>query len=298
MNREDWPDLAVFAAVAEARSFTRAARSLGMSTSAVSHTLKALEARLGVRLLSRTTRNVAPTEAGERLLDALRPAMGEIVRAVDDLGVFRDRPAGRLRLTVHRGAAMRQLAPRLPAFALAYPDVDLEVAIEDGLTDLVEHRFDAGVRYGELVARDMISVRIGPDERAAVVATPAYFETHPPPRTPHEIGLHRCLAYRHVTTGALGRWELERDDQVANIVVEPCFVTNDGDLLLEAALGGMGLAYLLEVQVVPHLASGRLVRVLDDWCPPFPGSFLYYPSRRHVTPALRALIDALRVDAR
>jgi len=296
MKREDWPDLAVFVAIAEERSFKKAAARLGLSTSALSHTMTALEARLGVRLLNRTTRSVAPTDAGEGLLTTLRPAMSDISAAVAQLVVSRDRPSGSLRLTVHRSAALRLLGPKLPAFAKAYPDVTLEISVDDGLTDVVAGRFDAGVRVGELIAKDMISVRIGPDERAAVVATPEYFRRYPKPRTPRDLCAHACVNYRHITSGALYRWEFEKAGKAVNVSAEGHFICNDSDLLLSAALGGMGLVYAWESHVAAYLKSGALVRVLEDWCPPFPGSFLYYPSRRHVTPALRAFLDAMRID--
>ncbi|EYF02596.1 LysR family transcriptional regulator [Chondromyces apiculatus] len=294
MRREDWPDLVVFAAIAEERSFKKAAAKLGVSTSALSHSMSALEERLGVRLLQRTTRSVAPTEAGERLLKTLGPAMADITTAVDHLVAHRERPAGTLRLTVHRTAARRFLGPRLPAFMRQHPDIAVEVAVEDGWTDIVARRFDAGIRIGESIDKDMVSVRIAPDERAAIVATPEYFTRHPKPRTPHDLGAHRCVNYRHVSSGALYRWEFEKDGRVLNVSAEGTFICNDGDLMITAALGGIGLTYTWESEVTDHLASGALVRVLEDWCPPFPGNFLYYPSRHHVTPALRALIEALR----
>jgi DNA-binding transcriptional LysR family regulator len=293
MRREDWPDLAAFAAIAEERSFTRAAARLGVSTSALSHALRALEDRLGVRLLSRTTRSVAPTAAGERLLATLKPAMDDVASALDSLGTLRDRPAGPVRLTVH-SLAMRSITPRLPAFARAFPDVILDITVDNELTDIVASRFDAGVRYGERVDKDMISVRISADERGAVVASPAYFEQFPPPRRPQDIAAHRCLCARVVPSGPLYRWELEKRGRPVRVVAPPVFITNDGDTLLAAALAGMGLAYTMESDALPHLRSGALVRALEDWCPPFPGSFLYYPSRRQLTPALRALIEALR----
>lgn len=280
--------------VAEERSFTRAAARLGLSPSSVSHAMRALEDRLDVKLLHRTTRSVSLTDAGERLLGMLRPAMADVTAAVDALGELRDRPAGRVRLTVHHGAAMSLFAPRLPEFARQHPGIELEISVDSGLVDIVAGRFDAGVRLGEQIARDMISVRIGRDERAAVVASPAYFRQHPVPRTPADLGAHRCLRYRHVSSRAIARWEFARGGRKLSAVVEGEFITNDGGMLLQAALGGMGLAYLWEDYVATHLASGALVRVLEDWCPPFSGNFLYYPSRRHVTPALRAVIEAFR----
>lgn len=296
MRREDWPDLAAFAAIAEERSFTRAAVRLGVSTSALSHALRALEDRLGVRLMSRTTRSVAPTAAGERLLATLKPAMADVASALESLGTLRDEPAGHVRLTVH-SLAMQCIAPRLPAFARAFPDVVVDIAVDNELTDIVAGRFDAGVRYGELVDKDMVSVRISADERGAVVASPAYFERFPPPKKPQDIAAHRCLCARLVPSGPIFRWELEKRGRLLRVAAPPVLITNDADTLLAAALGGMGLAYVMESVALPHLRSGALVRALEDWCPPFPGSFLYYPSRRQLTPALRALIEALRYPA-
>lgn len=293
MRREDWPDLAVFVAVAEARSFTRAAAKLGLSTSAISHAMTGLEERLSLRLLHRTTRSVAPTAAGERLLATLVPAMDGVASALAGLAELQEEPVGEVRLTVHRDAAMRLLAPRLPEIARKYPKVVVEVIADDKLADIVAERFDAGVRLGESVAKDMVSVRIGPDERAAIVASPEYFTRHPKPKTPRDLRLHRGTNYRHAS-GALYKWELAKDRRELAVAMEPAFITNEPALLVEAALGGVGLCYTLESHVAAHLASGALVRVLEDWCPPFPGSFLYWPSRRHVTPALRAVIDTLR----
>ncbi|HVK66964.1 MAG TPA: LysR family transcriptional regulator [Polyangium sp.] len=296
MRREDWPDLVAFVAIAEEQSFTRAAARLGVSTSALSHAMRALEERLGVRLLTRTTRSVAPTDAGERLLATLKPAMDDVASAVESLGTLRDKPAGHVRLTVH-SLAMRSITPRLPAFARAFPDVVVDITVDNERTDIVANRFDAGVRYGELVDKDMISVRIGPDERGLVVASPAYFERFPPPKKPQDIAKHRCLCARLSPGGPLYRWELEKRGRSVRVAAPPVFITNDSDSLLAAALAGMGLAYVMESVALPHLRSGALVRALEDWCPPFPGSFLYYPSRRQLTPALRALIEALRYPA-
>ena len=294
MKREDWSDLVVFATIAEERSFTKAAARLGVSSSALSHTMTALEARLGVRLLHRTTRSVAPTDAGERLLGGIGPAMIDIAAAVDTLGELREIPAGRVRITAYRSAALKLIAPHLPEIATRFPEVQLEIIVDDAMTDIVTSRFDAGVRIGESVAKDMVSVRIGSDERPVVVASPAYFELHPRPKTPHDLHAQRCIGYRHATTGALYRWEFAKGGRELNVAIEPVMVMNDGDLMIAAALGGVGIAYLWEREVAPYLAAGQLVRVLDDWCEPFPGGFLYYPTRHHVTPALRAVIDVLR----
>ncbi|WP_434425832.1 LysR family transcriptional regulator [Nannocystis pusilla] len=295
MRREDWPDLAVFVAVAEARSFTKAASRLGLSTSAISHAMTGLEERLGLRLLHRTTRSVAPTAAGERLLATLVPAMDGVAAAVDGLAELRDEPAGSVRLTVHRDAALRLLAPRLPELTRKYPQVVLEIVADDRLADIVADRFDAGVRLGDLVDKDMVSVRIGPDERAAIVGSPEYFTRHPPPKTPQELRQHRAVSYRH-SSGVLYKWKFEKDGRALTVAMESALVTNEPQLIVEAARAGVGLAYALESHVAAHVAAGALVPVLADWCPRFPGSFLYWPSRRHVTPALRAVIEVLRLD--
>lgn len=294
MNRQNLSDLAVFAAIAEERSFTRAAARLEVSGSALSHNLRALEERLGVKLIQRTTRSIALTEAGERLLERLKPALEDIEAAVEELQAGRDRPGGRVRISAHRTAAMLVIAPQLRRMQIDYPDVVVELAIEDGLVDIVSKGFDAGVRSGELVAKDMISVRIGPGQRSAVVAAPAYFRGHAVPSSPEDLRRHDCIAFRLATSGVLYRWEFEKDGRMLNVAVEPGFITNDVDLLVRAALDGVGVAYVLESQVAEHLASGALVRVLGDWCVPFAGDFLYYPSRRQMTPALRALVNTLR----
>ena len=293
MKREDWPDLAAFAMVAEERSFTRAAARLGVSTSAVSHAIRALEARHAVRLLSRTTRSVATTDAGDQLLGTLKPALDGVAAALNALGSTDGKPRGTVRLTVHT-LAMQVIMPRLPAFARAHPDVVVDIAVDNHRADLVAQRFDAGVRFGELIDKDMVSVRIGPDERGAVVASPAYFAQHPPPKTPRDIAEHRCIGARLFADGPLYRWELEKRGRSARVSTNPVFVSNHAPSLIEAALAGIGLAYAMESTIQHHLRSGALVRVLEDWCPPFPGCFLYYPSRRQLSPAARALVDALR----
>ncbi len=297
MKREDWADLVVFSTIAEERSFRKAAARLDVSPSALSHTMTALEKRLGIRLLHRTTRSVAPTEAGDRLLGSIAPAMGEIATAVDNLGELRDKPAGRVRITAFRSAAIHLVAPRLAEISRRYPDIQVEVTVDDAMTDIVASRYDAGVRIGESIAKDMVSVRIGSDEQPVVVAAPSYFDIHPRPKTPNDLERHRCIAFRHMSTGAIYRWEFEKGGRELNVAVEPALITNDGDLSVEAALGGVGLVYTWEREVTAHLAAGRLVRVLQDWCQPFPGAFLYYPTRHHVTPALRAVIEILRYRA-
>jgi DNA-binding transcriptional LysR family regulator len=287
--------LAAFAAVAEERSFTKAAVRLGVSTSALSHAIRGLEERLGVRLLARTTRSVAPTEAGEQLLGQVGPALGEIRTALEGIGRLRARPAGRLRVVMPRLAASMVLLPRLLRFTREYPDVVLDVTTESGPIDIVAGRFDAGIELGEFIQRDMIAARVSPDQRAAIVASPAYFKARPKPRRPQDLLQHRCIGCRHGT--ALYRWEFEKDGKEVTVGPPGPVVLDDVDLMVRAALDGAGIAFTFEEQVAPLLARRRLVRVLEDWCPPFPGYFLYYPSRRHQPPGLSALIEWLRYRA-
>lgn len=294
MRRDDMHDLAAFVAVADERSFTRAASRLGSSASALSHAMKALEARLGVRLLARTTRSVATTEAGERLLRTLRPAFADIGAGLAALDGLRGRPAGTVRITTPRHAATTVLFPALPAFLDAYPDVRVEVTVDEGLADIVADRYDAGIRFGENVARDMIALRIGADVQVAVVGSPAYLAAHGAPATPQDLAGHRCVNYRLATAGGLWPWEFAENGRRFQVRVDGPLVLNDGELILAAALAGQGIAYLFEDQVAGHLAAGRLARVLRPWCPAFPGYHLYHPSRRQVPPALAALIGALR----
>jgi DNA-binding transcriptional LysR family regulator len=284
--------LAAFVAVAEERSFTKAAVRLGVSTSALSHAIRGLEEAIGVRLLARTTRSVAPTEAGDQLLAQVGPALGDISVALDGVGHLRERPAGRLRVVMPRLAASMVLVPRLARFTREYPDVVLDVTTEGGPIDIVAGRFDAGIDIGEFIQRDMIAVRVSPDLRAAIVASPAYFKTHPKPHKPQDLLQHRCIGCRHGT--ALYRWEFEKDGKEVTVGPPGPVVLDDVDLMVRAALDGVGIAFTFEEQVAPLLAKRRLVRVLEDWCPPFPGYFIYYPSRRHQPPGLSALIEALR----
>ncbi|MBB3963671.1 LysR family transcriptional regulator [Rhizobium metallidurans] len=295
MERGTLNDLLAFAAVARERSFTRAAAVLGMSPSALSHAMRALEERLGVRLLARTTRSVAPTEAGERLLQSLNPALSDIEGGLEALAEWRDNPSGTVRITTFAYAARMVLVPKLPAFLLAHPDIRVEVIIEDGLTDIVTSGFDAGIRLGETVDKDMIAVRVGPELRTVVVGTPAYFARIPPPETPYDLERHACIGYRLTTSGGLLPWEFEKDGKEIKIRTSGPLVVNDGELPAAAVREGVGLGYLMEHDVADEIASGALVQVLDDWCPPFPGFHLYHPSRRQSPPALRALIAALSV---
>ena len=294
MPRADINDLLAFLAVARECSFTRAAARLGVSQSALSHTVRGLEARLGVRLLTRTTRSVAPTEAGERLLRTIGPAFDEIEGGLAALGELREKPAGTVRITTGEHAAEAVLWPALARLLPNYPDIKVELTIDHGLTDIVAGRYDAGVRLGEQVAKDMVAVRIGPDMRMAVVGTPSYFAERARPKTPQDLTSHKCINLWLSTYGGLYAWEFERDGRELKVRVEGRLVFNTTTMILKAALDGFGLACLLEDRVQAHLADGRLVRVLADWCPPFPGYHLYYPSRRQPTAAFALLVEALR----
>ncbi len=294
MPRQPISDLIAFLAVARERSFTKAAAQLGVSQSALSHTIRGLEARLGLRLLTRTTRSVSPTEAGERLLLSIGPRLDEIDRELAALSELRDKPAGTIRITAGEHAAERILFPALARLLPDYPDVNVEVIVDYGLTDIVSERYDAGVRLGEQVAKDMIAVRIGPDMRMVVVGAPAYFATRKTPLTPQALTEHNCINLRLPTHGGIYAWEFEKDGREVKVRVEGQLVFNNIALRLNAALGGLGLAYLPEDAVAAHLASGLLVEVLADWCPPFAGYHLYYPSRRQTSPAFQLVADALR----
>jgi DNA-binding transcriptional LysR family regulator len=295
MVRDELSVLSAFIAVAEDRSFTRAAKRLGVSPSALSHAVRGLEEQIGVRLLARTTRSVAPTEAGEQLIARIGPALGDIRGAMDQVSGLRDRPAGRVRLVVSPLAATMVLAPKLGLFAREYPDVVLDVTTtNEGRFDLVAGGFDAGIHLGEFIERDMIAVRVSPDQRAAIVASPRYFESHSRPKSPRELTGYRCLNFRHGSDG-LYRWEFEKGSQSLAVAVDGPLIVDDVELLIRAAIDGAGLAFMLEAHAASHLATGALVRVLEDWCPPFAGYFLYYPSRSQQPAALSALIEALRL---
>jgi DNA-binding transcriptional LysR family regulator len=294
MRREDLSDLAVFLAVAEERSFTRAAAKLGTSQSALSHTIRRLEERLGLRLLTRTTRSVAPTEAGERLVETLRPALDDIDAKLAGLSQLREKPAGTIRLTTTENAAHAIVWPAVARLLPDYPDIKVELSIDDGLTDIVAQRFDAGVRLGEQVAKDMIAVPVGPELRMVVVGAPAYFAGRPVPLTPHDLTDHACINLRMKTSGGLYAWELEKDGRELKVRVDGPLVFNTASMVVKAAEAGAGLACLPDDHVADALAAGRLVEVLEDWSPPFPGYYLYYPSRRQQSPAFALLVDALR----
>jgi DNA-binding transcriptional LysR family regulator len=293
---EELSVLSAFAVVADERSFTKAAVRLGVSRSAVSHSMRALEERLGLRLLARTTRTVAPTEAGERLLRQLRPALLDITAALTDVGRLRERPAGVVRLIAPPIVLTTILRPKLAKFAREYPDVELDItSVDDARRDLVAGRFDAGIHLGEFLQRDMVAVKVTGEQRAAVVAAPAYFESHPKPKTPRDLTAHRCVRYRMGPDGPVYRWEFEKRGKSVTVSVSGPVTVSDADFMIRAALDGVGLAYALEAYVSEHIARAKLVRVLEDWCPPFDGYFLYYPSRRHQPPALQALVDTLRI---
>jgi DNA-binding transcriptional LysR family regulator len=294
MPRTDLNDLAAFLAVARARSFTRAAAQLGVSQSALSQTVRGLEARLGLRLLTRTTRSVSPTEAGDRLLHAAGPRLDEIDAELAALGALRDKPSGTIRITAHDHAVRSVLWPALVRLLPDYPDIKVEIVIDYGLTDIAAERLDAGIRIGEMVAQDMVAVRIGPDLESAVVGAPSYFQNRPLPQTPQELTGHSCINLRLPTHGGLYAWEFEKDGRPLRVRVDGQLTVNGTAPMLDAALAGFGLAYLPEDSVQTHLADGRLIRVLADWCPPYPGYHLYYPSRRQLTPAFSLLVQALR----
>lgn len=294
MRREELVDLNAFSVVAEERNFTRAAAKLGTSQSALSYTIRRLEVRLGVRLLTRTTRSVSLTEAGERLLRTLGPALDDIAAELALLSELRDKPAGTIRITAGEHAAEAALWPALASLLQRYPDIKVEVIIDYGLTDIVAERYDAGVRLGEQLAKDMIAVKIGPDLRMAVVGAPSYFATRQMPRKPQDLTAHQCINPRLPTYGGIYAWEFEKRGRELKVRVDGQLVFNNIAMRINAALAGLGLAYLPEDRVRAHIADGRLVRVLDDWCAPFPWYHLYYPSRRQTTPAFALLVDALR----
>jgi DNA-binding transcriptional LysR family regulator len=287
-------DLLAFLAVVRERSFTRAAAKLGISQSALSHTLRRLEARLGIRLLTRTTRSLSPTAAGERLLERLGPHFEQIETELNGLTELRDKPAGTIRITAGEHPAYSVLWPVLAKFLPRYPDIKVEVIVDYGLTDIVAQRYDAGVRLGEQVAKDMIAVRVGPDIRMAVVGAPSYFAEHAAPKKPQELTTHNCINLRLPTHGGLYAWELEKGRREMHIRVDGQLTFNNIALRINAALDGLGLAFLPEDAVQSYVAQGHLRRVLEDWCPPFAGYHLYYPSRRQTSPAFGLLVDALR----
>ena len=294
MARENINDLIAFLAVARERSFTRAAAQLGLSQSALSHTVRGLEERLAVRLLNRPTRSVAPTQAGERLLRTAGPRLEEIEAELDGLSEFREKPAGTIRITAGYHVTETILWPKLRTFLADYPDIKVEIALDEMLTNIVEQRFDAGVRLGEQVAKDMIAVRISPDVRFAVIGAPSYFADKARPRTPQDLLGHTCINLRLPTYGGLYAWEFEKDGHELAVRVEGQLVFNGIFQVLNAAVDGFGLAHVPEDIALPHIAAGRLERVLEDWCPSWTGYHLYYPSRRQSSPAFNLVVEALR----
>jgi len=294
MARNNFNDLLAFRAVAMERSFTRAAAQMGVSTSALSHAVRGLEERLNIRLLNRTTRTVVPTDAGERLLATVSALFDGVEAELARLGELRDKPSGTIRITTSAHAAKTILEPALRPLLAAYPDLTVELSADAGFIDIVAERFDAGVRLGETIAQDMIALRIGPDMRMAAAASPAYLAQHDAPLTPHDLSRHNCINLRFPTYGGLYAWEFEKDGRALNVRVEGQLIVNDTTLALQAAIDGIGICYVTDDQVLPLIAGGRLIRVLEDWCPPFPGYHLYYPSRRQHSSAFAVLIEALR----
>ena len=296
MRRDELGGLAMFLAVAEERSFTRAGAKLGISQSALSHAMRRLEAKLGLRLLTRTTRSVAPTEAGERLIDTLGPALRDIDDQIAALTDLRERPAGTIRITTPEHAARTLLWPAVDRLTADHPDIHVELNVQAAFTDIVAERFDAGVRLGERLEQDMIALRIGPSLRMATVAAPAYFARHGKPETPHDLARHQCINLRMVS-GSVYTWEYEKDGRELNVKVEGQLVLNDANLIVAAAIAGHGLAHLVEDRAAPLIADGTLVRVLEEWCEPFDGYYLYYPSRRQPSQAFRLFLEAIRYQA-
>lgn len=286
--------LSAFMVVAEERSFTRASKRLNISTSGLSHAMKRLEEQVGIRLLSRTTRSVSPTQAGEELLLNLRPAITEIRETLSRLSDLQTRPVGKIRLIAPRVAAKMVLAPKLGQFARQFPDVVLDITTDDSHVDLVASAYDAGIQFGEYIAQDMIAVRVSADHRPAIVGSPHYFMRYPKPSSPSGLLSHKCINFRHGTEG-IYKWELDKGDTSVAVAVNGPLILDDLELVIRAAIDGAGLAFMAEDRVAPYLSDSTLERVLEDWCPPFPGFFLYYPSRRQQPAALKALIETLRI---
>ncbi|MCW0019321.1 LysR family transcriptional regulator [Rhizobium sp. BT-226] len=298
MRRDEFTEMRAFLEVARERSFTRAASKLGVTRSALSHTISALEARLGVRLLSRTTRDVAPTAAGARLVESIQPHFEGIAAEVSAISALRDRPSGHIRLVCPDDAVDLVFRPRLPAFLRDYPDISVELIVDNGFTNIVERQFDAGVRLGEAIARDMVAVRIGPDVTYAVVGSPEYFAAHTVPSTPHDLTDHNCVNLRLPTSGALYAWEFEKDGREFSVRVEGQLVMSNIGPAINAALDGAGLSYVPRDLVRQYLDNGQLTEVLADWAPTFQGYHLYYPNRRHPSPAFSAFVEAFRYRQR
>ncbi|MDE9341713.1 LysR family transcriptional regulator [Klebsiella variicola] len=294
MLRENFNELQLFLVVARERSFTKAAGKLGVTQSALSHAMKALEERLNIRLLTRTTRSVAPTEAGERLIACLEPRIADLEQELDSIIQLNGIASGNIRLTSGEHAARSLVWPKLKPFLREYPEIHVELMVDNGFVDIVEGRFDAGIRLGESVNKDMVAVRIGPDIRMAIVAAPSYFADHPAPETPHDLQDHRCINMRLPTVGGLYHWEFEKDGKPLRVRVEGQLTVNLLPERIDAALSGFGLACVPENMIQDYVKSGALIQVLQAWCPFFPGYYLYYPSRKQHPPAFALMIDALR----
>lgn len=295
MNPRKFSDLFIFNRVAEERSFTAAARSLGVTQSAVSQTVKRLEQEMGIRLLSRSTRSLAPTAAGERLLETLAPVIAEIDAEIEVLERLREQPGGRLRVTCGKHAADTLVWPAFSRLIAAHPEIDGELSVENRHVDIVAERFDIGIRLREDLEMDMVAVPVGPPLRAVVVGAARYLDTCDPPRTPRDLSAHRCIGFRNAG-GTLSPWSFEKDGHAETVKVSPSIVVNDGDALVGAVCAGMGLAYMLEDLAAPALKDGALIEVLADWCPPFPGYHAFYSSRRHPTRAFTLFLEALRQE--
>ena len=294
MIKRNLNDLLSFVAVAREGTFTRAAAQLGVTQSALSQSISGLEARLQIRLLTRTTRSVSPTAAGERLLNAIGNRFDEIEAELDELSALRDKPSGTVRITCGDHIQRTLLLPRLTPLLLEYPDIKVEFDINYGFRDIVADRFDAGVRLGDTIDKDMIAVPIGPPVRMAVVAAPAYFAAHPKPRNPRDLVDHNCINMRMQSGGGLYAWDFQRKDRHVNVRVDGQLIFNTSPNIVDAALAGLGIAWLPEEEFAPHIEEGRLLRVLENWCPPVPGYYLYYPNRRQPSPAFSLVVDALR----
>ncbi|WP_295897851.1 LysR family transcriptional regulator [uncultured Bartonella sp.] len=296
MMMEDYNDLAAFVLVAQEKSFTRAAAMIGVSQSALSQTIKALEERMGLRLLNRTTRSVAPTEIGEKLLSTLVPRFEDIKSSIDSLKQLREKPAGTIKISAGEHAALTILRPAFDKLLTQYPDINIELIVDYGLINIVEQRFDAGVRLGEQIDKDMLAVKIGPDMEMAVVGSPDYFKSHKIPEIPQDLINHNCIILRSTTTGGLFAWEFDNGKNEIKVHVSGQLVFNNLSLRLQAALRGHGLTYIPEDYVRKYIEQGRLTRVLKDWCVPFTGYHLYYPNRKNLNPALSLVADALRYN--
>ncbi|MCV0030502.1 LysR family transcriptional regulator [Pseudomonas aeruginosa] len=294
MIKRNLNDLLSFVAVAREGTFTRAAAQLGVTQSALSQSISGLEARLQIRLLTRTTRSVSPTAAGERLLNAIGNRFDEIEAELDELSALRDKPSGTVRITCGDHIQRTLLLPRLTPLLLEYPDIKVEFDINYGFRDIVADRFDAGVRLGDTIDKDMIAVPIGPPVHMAVVAAPAYFAAHPKPRSPRDLVDHNCINMRMQSGGGLYAWDFQRKDRHVNVRVDGQLIFNTSPNIVDAALAGLGIAWLPEEEFAPHIEEGRLLRVLENWCPLFPGYYLYYPNRRQPSPAFSLVVDALR----